>query len=448
MASLTFVNGNNGARAGGWRISYYDGDRRKKSFWLGAMKKRAAEKFKDRLEDLIGFAAVKSRPDSNLLEWVAGLEDKFRERLENLGLIEPCQGEVGAPQTLGELVADYTATRASLCDRSIEKLGQAFEYLQRHFGETKKLRQFTQADGLRFREWCLTKGRKIGKAKSGNGISEACTRKYCSVARQLFSYAIRGKLVSDNPFSTVPCASIANPERHFFVTQEVARQVIDFAPNAEWRAIIAFSRFGGLRLPSELSVLRWADVDLASRRMTIRSPKTGVRICPIFPELFAELDELATQAQPGFETSFLDLVCPSCSGIEKNLRTGMMRILKKAGVAPWPRLFHGMRASRQTELLATFPAKDVCSWLGNSQPVAMAHYAMSTTQSFDLATGILSPGCSTSCSTTGDNGGLKADHQTGENAENAENSVLVGCGDPPLSDESYARRDSNPRPAD
>ena len=36
--------------------------------------------------------------------------------------------------------------------------------------------------------------------------------------------------------------------------------------------------------------------------------------------------------------------------------------------------------------MAKYPAKDVASWLGNSEPVAMAHYAMAMQSSFDRAT--------------------------------------------------------------
>ena len=36
--------------------------------------------------------------------------------------------------------------------------------------------------------------------------------------------------------------------------------------------------------------------------------------------------------------------------------------------------------------MALYPAKDVASWLGNSVPVAMAHYAMATAESFQRAT--------------------------------------------------------------
>jgi hypothetical protein len=58
-----------------------------------------------------------------------------------------------------------------------------------------------------------------------------------------------------------------------------------------------------------------------------------------------------------------------------NLRTEMTRLLRRAGVSGWPRLFHASklqegRASRQTELQREFPLHVVCSWLGNSPRIA------------------------------------------------------------------------------
>ena len=49
-----------------------------------------------------------------------------------------------------------------------------------------------------------------------------------------------------------------------------------------------------------------------------------------------------------------------------NLRTQLLRIMKQAGVEPWPRLFHNMRASRQTELEYKHPSHVVCTWMGES----------------------------------------------------------------------------------
>ena len=58
------------------------------------------------------------------------------------------------------------------------------------------------------------------------------------------------------------------------------------------------------------------------------------------------------------------------------MRSAFLKLLAKAGIEPWSKLFHNMRASRQTELLAEHPLPDVCAWLRNSQAVAMKHYAM------------------------------------------------------------------------
>ena len=52
----------------------------------------------------------------------------------------------------------------------------------------------------------------------------------------------------------------------------------------------------------------------------------------------------------------------------------MRRIVKRAGVPVWPRVFHNLRASRQTELESEFPSHVVCSWLGNSPLIASRHY--------------------------------------------------------------------------
>ncbi len=68
-----------------------------------------------------------------------------------------------------------------------------------------------------------------------------------------------------------------------------------------------------------------------------------------------------------------------------NLRTQFLKKLSKAGVTPWGRLFHSMRASRQTELERDFPLHVVCSWLGNSPKVANRSYLLTTETDFEKA---------------------------------------------------------------
>jgi hypothetical protein len=56
-------------------------------------------------------------------------------------------------------------------------------------------------------------------------------------------------------------------------------------------------------------------------------------------------------------------------------------------ISGWPRLFHSMRASRQTELQREFPLHVVCSWLGNSPRIAQQSYLLVTEDDFARAAG-------------------------------------------------------------
>jgi hypothetical protein len=64
----------------------------------------------------------------------------------------------------------------------------------------------------------------------------------------------------------------------------------------------------------------------------------------------------------------------------------LLRILAKAHVKPWPKLFQNLRATRETELTDRFPIHVVCEWIGNSEVVARKHYLQVTDEHFDQAT--------------------------------------------------------------
>ena len=94
--------------------------------------------------------------------------------------------------------------------------------------------------------------------------------------------------------------------------------------------------------------------------MSIPEPKVehhegrGIRSCPIFPELRPILDEAFeifgdkseyVVAAPQYRAA----VNTAMGWKNSNLRTEMTRLLRRAGVSGWPRLFHSMRASRRSE---------------------------------------------------------------------------------------------------
>ena len=71
-----------------------------------------------------------------------------------------------------------------------------------------------------------------------------------------------------------------------------------------------------------------------------------------------------------------------------SLGSRFAKIVKRAGLARWPRLFHNLRASRETELAAEFPIHVVTAWLGNTPKIALKHYLMTTDKDFESATQI------------------------------------------------------------
>ena len=163
-------------------------------------------------------------------------------------------------------------------------------------------------------------------------------------------------------------------------------KVLGACPDAEWRLLFALSRYGGLRCPSEHLALRWADVDWERSRLTVHSSKTEhhpggeSRLVPLFPELVPHLREVFEWAEPGGEYVITRYRHPSA-----NLRTQLNRIIKRAGLKAWPKLFQNLRSTRQTELEEDFPTHVVCAWMGNSRPVAMKHYLQVTDEHFERA---------------------------------------------------------------
>ena len=171
-------------------------------------------------------------------------------------------------------------------------------------------------------------------------------------------------------------------------------------PNTDWRTIVALCRYGGLRCPSEVLTLKWADVDWEHGRFRVHSPKTEhhpgkeVREVPLFPELRAILEEAREAAEIGtvyvVGNHLYRLAADTPTGWKNcNMRTQFSRILKRAGLKPWPRLFHAMRASRETELAKDYPIHVVASWLGNTPKIALKHYLMTTEDDFSKAIGRL-----------------------------------------------------------
>src|SRR5262249_9698050 len=152
--------------------------------------------------------------------------------------------------------------------------------------------------------------------------------------------------------------------------------------------------YGALRVPSESSLLKWADIAWDAARLTVTSPKTRrkakpFRVVPLFPELAGLLSEAWEQAETGAE-----FVLPGARfrSAETNLRKGVSAACARAGVEPWVKPFQNLRASRVTELAEGSPAHVVDAWCGHTEAVSRAHYRMTTEDHFARAAGVRANG--------------------------------------------------------
>ena len=342
-------------------IQFIGPDGKRRSIRLGKCTQRVAEALKLRIEQLNSALIAGHTVDADTARWIANLDVNMAARLASAGLIPERE-----TATLAAFIDDYIESRSDVGEGTQTTYRNARRNLVVFFGETKPLSAITRGDADQWRVFM----------EADQGLADNTIRRRTGCVKQFFRHAIRKGLISFDPFDDLPSSVRAVPERFYFITRDEIRKVIDACPDDQWRLIFALTRFGGLRNPSETLALRWGDVNWELGRITVHSRKTerhpggSERVIPLFAELRPYLEESFELAEPGDEfliTRYRDT--------EANLRTQAHKIIRRAGLSPWPKVFQNLRSTRQTELTDEgYPLQTVCAWLGNSQPVAMKHY--------------------------------------------------------------------------
>jgi integrase len=367
-------------KSGCKRILFVAGDGSRKTIRLGKCNVKQAETFKLKLEALVSARRMRSSIDNETSQWVAGLPDDIYAKLAAAGLVTARAATLSV--TLGPFLAEYTESRCDVKPNTQLVYGRTRKHLLTFFGPDKLLGEITPGDADAWRLYlCKCRGRQVG-----HDLAENTVRRMSGVARQFFRAAQRRRLVAENPFAELKVSVTGNPSREYFLSRQDAERVIEACPDGQWRLIFALARYGGLRTPSEILLLKWVDVDWDKSRMKIHSPKTEhhpggeSRLVPTFPELYPHLLAAYEEAEPGTEYVITRY---RKSGL--NLRTQLMRILDQAGLQPWPKLWQNLRATRQTELQQSWPEYVVCAWMGNSKVVAREHYLQVTDEHYERA---------------------------------------------------------------
>jgi integrase len=337
---------------------------RRKVIRLGRVTAKAAQSFKARIEAVIADKLQNRTHDAETAKWLGGLDETMLAKLRAVGLAD---GVGLARTTLGVFLARYFETM-SVKPSTRTFYGHTRRNLEAYFGKVRTLGSITPADADTWRAWLV----------ENEGLSPATVARRVIAARTIWRKALRWKLTIENPFGGVRGGHQMNESRKRFIPREDIDLVLAEAPDAEWRAIIVLARYGGLRTPSETFALRWGDINWERGTMHVTCPKLAhheqhaSRIIPLFPELREPLLTLFDEAEPGTE-----YVIAGYRQGGANLRTQFERIITRAGLKPWPRLFHNLRASRETELMREYDLATVCRWIGNSPAVAAQHYATS-----------------------------------------------------------------------
>jgi hypothetical protein len=68
-----------------------------------------------------------------------------------------------------------------------------------------------------------------------------------------------------------------------------------------------------------------------------------------------------------------------------NLRTTFEKLIRRAGLQTWPRLFQNLRASCETDLMQNHPIHVVTAWIGNTPKIALGHYLQTLDADFEKA---------------------------------------------------------------
>ncbi len=362
MASLNYENGDRQ----GYKLRWRDPRKRQRVIWLGDVSKKSAATYLRHISELIDAQAAGRQPQPETEKWLRSkqINSRVRSKLTEYALAEPENEKLGtdAGTYLGPYCDSYIAGRTDCKQGTLDNFGHARRLLIEYFGSRQTLTGITPEDCERWKRWLLTEKRH----------AQATASKHIKRAKTLFAAAVNDRLLSENPFRKVKTGSEANDQRHYEVTAGIAADVIAECPDDDWRIIFALARYGGMRCPSEVLTLKWSDVLWEQKKLRIDSPKTGLRFCPIFPEL-APILEAAFDAAPDGAT-----FCVQRYRQGYNPATTMKKIIERAGHEPWPKLFINCRSTRRTELQRQYPDHVINKWLGHSSAVAEQHYLQVT----------------------------------------------------------------------
>jgi len=432
MASITTRS--NGSRF----ITFRDANHVAHHITLGKAPKRYAEAVKVRVEDLASAAMHSHSPSADTARWLASLDDRMHAKLADVGLVQPRRSA-----SIGDVLEQYFTRKGDeLKAESVRKLRQTMVKLLAYFDPATPMNRITADDAAAWR-----------RSLKDLGLSEAAIRTHSGNVKTMLADALRRKVIEENPFAAIK--SGPTPSRYTrYVTPDEIDRVIEACPDSEWRLLFGLARYAGLRVPSESHRLTWSDVDFERGRLTVYSPKTErwagheQRLVPITPKLMALLRD-RFETMPEGEERLVRL------GGHGALLRPVRRIVARAGVELWARLWQTLRSSCEKQWAMTFPQYAVSKWIGHSITVSGRHYANAVPDElFDRAAQVeagaqrdAQRNAQLKVPERGGNGKKeKVTEESVESRKSREQRELRDISEDPEDPEKWSRGESNPRP--
>lgn len=357
-------------KSGTWRFSYTtkQGERREMS-----LSSRYEPSLVSEFEMLVKLLADAERFGTRLSKQdalrVENLPSELRNKLLEHRLIEGKADE--KIPTLFQLIELYKKARSGISLDACNRDKRLFNYLIEYFGKDKRIDLITPAEAAGIRNYLMNE-RKAGHGK----LCKSSTNKVVMALKPIFNFAMDCGYLQKSPFAKVKGGPTTTPERVYYVTyQEIGAAIKACGNDIELAGILAFARYAGLRIPSEIRDLRFTDFDsscfsngIGLFRVPI-SGKTGTRRVPFFSELtpyVKALWELRKQEQ-----EFVFVKYRTC----KNIGTLIKKKMLKAGLKVWEKFFINQRSSCQTD-------KERLGWsrsymdavFGNTEKIRLQHY--------------------------------------------------------------------------
>jgi len=318
-----------------------------------------------------------------------------KKQVRELAALHVQQAELRADNPKGDSLAAWLAAyramrQHEIAESTIFNIDRVGALLTAYFGDSKLIGTITRAEAAAWRA-SLQRPRKL-KDGSETTLSPSTVAKHVMWAKQVFRAAVDIDQIASNPFDRLPSGQPRVDQHWEYVKMADVARILDACPTPQWRAAFALARYAGLRR-NEIHSLRWADIDLTARTLTVhsatrvRTTKARRRVCPVSPELASVL-EAVKAAMPG-------TAGPWDGQVTHKHTADARAIVVAAGVAPYAKPFHTLRKSLETDWIDAHEIADVCEWLGNSPAVALAHYKRAKPEALARVSGVLAQGLHT-----------------------------------------------------